>query len=177
MWLYIILGVLVVFITICVSLYVINYNRFQVTIIKISEAEENITTLLKSKYELLVKIGKFVKKKTKETTYDELDNIKVDELNTFELNSELSKYDKNITELVDFTKDIKFENKELKVFDELSSVNNDLVAAIKYYNDNVVVFNNLEACFPSNIIAKIKKYKHKEFYSNEKEEIFEILKS
>jgi len=177
MWLYIILAVLVVFVTIFITLYVINYNKFQITIIKISEAEENIGMLLNEKYKLLLKIGKCVKKKTKETTYDELDNLKVEELNTFELNKELSKYDKNIIELVDYNKDIKFDNKELKVFDDLSNVNNDSVAAIRYYNDNVVVFNKLISCFPSNIIAKLKRYKRKDFYSNDKEEIFEILKS
>lgn len=177
MWIYILLCVIVVLLAVFVSLYVINYNKFQVTIIKISEAEENIGILLKDKYQLLSKIGKFVKKKTKETTYDDLDNLNIEDMNNFELNKELSKYDKNIMELTDFNKEIKFDNKEIKVFDELSKVNNDAAAAIKYYNDNVVILNKLIACFPSNIVAKIKKYKHKDFYSDEKEEIFEILKN
>ena len=177
MLLYIILGIIVVLITVFISLYVINYNKYQVTIIKISEAEENIGMLLNSKYQLLTKIGKIVKKKTKETTFDGLDSININEFNTFELNQELAKYDKNVIELVDYNKEIKFENKEIKIFDDLSDVNNDCIAAIKYYNDNVVVLNKLISCFPSNIIAKVKGYKRKEFYSNEKEEIFEILKS
>jgi len=51
-----------------------------------------------------------------------------------------------------------------------------LLGAEKYYNDNVVEYNKLVKCFPSNIVSKIFRYKVKEFYSNETEEIFDILK-
>ena len=46
---------------------------------------------------------------------------------------------------------------------------------IKFYNDTVVDFNQLILSFPSSIIAFIKRYKKKEFYSNEKREIEDIL--
>ena len=51
----------------------------------------------------------------------------------------------------------------------------ELTAAIKFYNDGVVVFNKLISSFPSNILAFFKRYKKKEFYNNEKREIFDIL--
>ena len=59
---------------------------------------------------------------------------------------------------------------------EINENEEDLVASIKFYNDNVVEFNRLIVSFPSNIIKLIFKYKRKEFYSQEKLEIFEILK-
>ena len=49
------------------------------------------------------------------------------------------------------------------------------MGAIKFYNDTVVDFNRLVASFPSKIVAFIKRYRKKEFYNNEKREMFEIL--
>jgi hypothetical protein len=62
------------------------------------------------------------------------------------------------------------------MFDDLENINVDCLASEKYYNDNVNLYNKLLETFPSSVVAKIKRFKHKEIYSNEKEEIFEILK-
>ena len=58
-------------------------------------------------------------------------------------NKELAKYDKDVIELADYNKDIKFGEKELKLFDEYANNNIQCTAAEKYYNDNVVIFNKL----------------------------------
>lgn len=176
MLIYIILGIVIVFLAIVFCIYVINYNKFQVSIIKISEAEENIGLLLKEKYQILLKIDSLMKQKNKDNAFDEINKLSIDEMNKFDLSKELSKYDKNVFEIIDYNKDIEFVDEECKVFDEFENNNVECMAAEKYYNDNVVIFNRLVNCFPSNIIAKFKKYKNKDFYSNEKEEIFEILK-
>ena len=60
--------------------------------------------------------------------------------------------------------------------DELMNIDNDLNASKKYYNDNVVLFNNLVKCFPSNIVAGLSKYKKMDFFKEEKIETLEILK-
>ena len=44
---------------------------------------------------------------------------------------------------------------------------------IKFYNDAVIIFNKLVSSFPSNILAFLKRYKKKDFYSNEKKEMFQ----
>ena len=64
----------------------------------------------------------------------------------------------------------------VEVINDINENEIDLVAAIKFYNDNVVVFNKLIMSFPSNIIRLFFGYKKKEFYNNEKREIYEILK-
>ena len=46
---------------------------------------------------------------------------------------------------------------------------------VKFYNDNVVVFNQLVGAFPSNIVAFFWRYKRKEFHNNEKKEMYQIL--
>ena len=61
------------------------------------------------------------------------------------------------------------------ILEELNTNEENIVGAIKFYNDTVVEFNQLILSFPSNIIALIKRYKKKEFYRNEKREIFEVL--
>ena len=51
----------------------------------------------------------------------------------------------------------------------------NIVGAIKFYNDTVVEFNRVVVSFPSKIVAIFRRYHKKEFYNNEKREIFEIL--
>ncbi len=176
MWVYIVLSVLIVVITVIFVVIVVNINKFQTLNIKINEAEENIGLLLYEKYDLLYKIGKIVKKESKDTFFDELDDIMVEDISKMELNKKLSKYDAKIIELTDYNKDIKFDEEDTKLFSDLENVNIECAADEKYYNDNVEIYNRLVGKFPSSIIAKFKKYKSKEFYVNEKEEIFEIMK-
>ncbi len=176
MWIYIVLCILIIVTAVLFAAFAIAKNKFQVSIVKINEAEENVGLLLKEKYEQLVEVGKLIKKKTKENTFEELETIEIDKINNFELNSELSKYDNNIIELIEFNKDIDFNEKETEVLDNLNNVNVECKAVMKYYNDNVTIYNELLNNFPANIIAKFKGYKEKKLYTNEKEEIFEILK-
>lgn len=176
MWVYIVLSVLIVVITVIFVVIVVNINKFQTLNIKINEAEENIGLLLYEKYDLLYKIGKIVKKESKDTSFDGLDDIIVEDVENIELNKLLAKYDAKIVELTDYNKDIKFDEDGLKLFSDLENVNIECAADEKYYNDNVEIYNRLVGRFPSSIIAKFKKYKSKDFYVNEKEEIFEIMK-
>ena len=174
MFLYIIIIIIIVSIILCI--YIINYNKFQISIIRISEAEENINILLKKKLELMLRIKNFIEDKKEDYKIAGLEKLEKQELNTFELNIELEKYNKKIMEITDYDKNIIFDDDEMLVIKELYDINTECLASERYYNDNVVTYNNLIKCFPSNIIAKICKYRFKDFYSNEKEEIFEILK-
>ncbi len=176
MFVYIILSVLVVIITVIFIVVLVNNNKFHMLNIKINEAEENINLLLNEKYDLLNKIGKIVKKEANDDFFDSLNNLKVDEISKMELNKELAKYDSKITELTDYNKDIKFDNDEQKLFLDLEDIEIECSADKKYYNDNVEIYNRLVSRFPSSIIAKFKKLKIKDLYTDEKEEIFEIMK-
>ena len=63
----------------------------------------------------------------------------------------------------------------IQIMDDLEKNEIDLSAAQKFYNDAVIVFNKLILAFPSNIIGFFKGYKKKDFYNNEKREMFQIL--
>lgn len=170
-----ILGVFVIFLLVVIAtLFIVNYNNYQVAIIKISEAEENIKILLSKKFEQIVLICGVIEDKNKKIKI--IDNNLNQKLNSFELSKELEKYNKKIVEVVDYNKEVTLNEEERKMMDELKDLNIELDGNEKYYNDNVVNYNKLIKCFPSNIVGKICKYKTKNFYSKEKEEIFEILK-
>lgn len=176
MLLYIVLSILVIVIALIVSIYVVGNNKFAIKSIKIKEAEEEIEILLNQKLDLMQKINKAIKKKTKEDYLEDIDSINSEELSSFELSKKLSIYDKPLVELIDYNKDIKLTEKEEKTLDELSSTNVSCKSTQKFYNDNVEIYNKLIHTFPYRLSAKIKHYKEKELFEDEKEEIFEILK-
>lgn len=176
MWIYVLISIVIVVLAIILSIYVIHYNKFQVAIIKISEAEENISILLDKKLDMIIRINKFIEEKNEEKKIPGVEKLDKKGLNSFDLKKELDKYNKKIIEITDYNKEIIFDDDEVAILDDLNDLNIDLLGAEKYYNDNVVIYNKLIKCFPSNWVAKICKYKIKDFYSNEKEEIFEILK-
>lgn len=168
--------VAIIFVAILLTIFITYYNKFQIAIIKISEAEENIKILLNKKFEYIIRINSFVEDKKPESKIPGLEKFNTKNFNTFELNTELNKYNKKIVEITDYSKNLVFDDKEEETIRELEEINIELLGSEKYYNDNVVIYNKLIKCFPSNIVGKICKYKSKDFYSNEKEEIFEILK-
>ncbi len=176
---YIIVGVLIL-ILILFLIEVIYYNKFQMARIRISEAENNIDILLQKKLTLLERTAKIIEefdpKYQEDQIFSGLLKIKNKNLNNFELNKELEKEMAEYKGLLDLESRLKeIENLNTINFD-LTDIENDLVAAKKYYNDTIISYNKLVKCFPSNLVALIFHYSRKEFYADEKVEIFEILK-
>ena len=63
----------------------------------------------------------------------------------------------------------------IKINNELSEVNITINGGKKYYNDNLVIYNHLCNAFPSNIVAKLKRYHEKDFLDGEIKEELKIL--
>ena len=102
--------------------------------------------------------------------------IKNKKLNNFELNKELEKQMAEYKGLLDLESRLKEIDSLNTINFDLVDIDNDLIAAKKYYNDTIISYNKLVKCFPSNLVALIFHYSRKEFYADEKVEIFEILK-
>lgn len=170
----IIIGVIVV-ISLISFIVVIYNNRFELANIKIEKAEQDIELYLKNKLDLLQRTRPVVKKalKTKEFM-EELDNISL-ELTNLEMHITLKKIYNELFKAMDEHEKLYKSESLLKILDELNDNEENIIGAIKFYNDTVVDFNKLVVSFPSNIIAIFKRYKKLEFYNNEKREIFEIL--
>ena len=97
-------------------------------------------------------------------------------LNNFELNQQLDKYKKELHEILDTDETLSKVEIVTTLYAEFEDNEEELEASKDYYNDNVTIYNKLVHCFPSNLIAILFHYKHKDFYIDEKEEMFEILK-
>ena len=97
------------------------------------------------------------------------------DLNHFEFNDLL---DDNYNELlikIDENDKLSKSKKLKEILDDLEDNEEDRIGTIKFYNDAVVIFNSLVKAFPSNIYGFFRGYKKKEFYNDEKKEIYEIL--
>ena len=164
----IILGVVVGLALILIFISILN-NKFQFAIIKIEEAENNIDALLHTKKDLLERTCPIIIKELKiEEFLPEVLNINPDALNHFEFNDLLKTIDEN-------EKLLKSDSLN-SILEELKKNEIELSGAVKFYNDAVIVFNSLVVSFPSNIVGFFRRYKKKSFYSDEKREMFEILK-
>ena len=166
---------IIVVISLLLFIFVIINNRFALSIIKIEKAEEDIELYLQKKQDLLSRTRPILKKelKTKKVLL-ELDNIS-ENANNFELHNILKSTYNELFKILDENEKLLKSDNLVKILDSLNSNEENIVGAIKFYNDTVVEFNQLIATFPSSVVAFFKRYKKKDFYNNEKREIFEIL--
>ena len=150
-------------------------NRFKFAIIKIEKAEEDINLYLQKKKELIERTIPIIKKKLKLQAYlNDINNIN-DETNNFNKNDILKKLSNEIYKTIDENEKLYKSDSLMSIINDLSDNEENIVGAIKFYNDTVVDYNKLAISFPTNIIAFVKRYKKKQFYNNEKREMFEIL--
>ena len=156
-------------------IFAILHNKFQLTIIKIDKAEEDIDIYLERKKELLSRTIPIIKKELKVKEFlTGLEEWK-EEFNNFEKHNLLKSIYNELFKTLDENEKLLKSDSLVKILEELNDNEEDIVGAIKYYNDSVVEFNQLVVSFPSSLIALFKRYKKLEFYNNEKREIFEIL--
>ena len=155
-------------------------NKFHILNTKISEAYNNMDVLFEQKANLLERAVNIIKENNEqykeEILLDNLTKIKKDTLSRFELNHELMLGFRDYKGLIDLDTNLAKLESLKNINEELSDIDTDLNASKRYYNDNIVIYNNLVKCFPSNIVAKIHKYTALEFFKEEKIETLEILK-
>ena len=171
----IILGIIVI-VSLLLILIVVFNNKFKFALIKIDKAEEDIELYLDKKRELLDKVRPIVKEEVKvENFLEELNDSKEQSYNNFQLHDLLkNSYNELFKTLDDNEKLLKSETL-VKILEDLNDNEENIIGAIKYYNDTVVELNRLVVSFPSSTIAFFSRCKENEFYNNEKREIFEIL--
>lgn len=173
--LYVILGV-VIFISIVLMVITANYNKFRFAIIKIDEAENNIDVLLKKKQDLLERARAIIKKELKLKEFmEDMEFLNESTINHFEMNNSLKELHDELNKVLDENEKLFKSEALVSILEELSDNEEAILGSTKFYNDNVVIFNQLVGAFPSNIVAGIWHYKRKEFYNNEKREMYEIL--
>ncbi len=160
--------VLIILIIICLILiwYVNTYNKYQSLIIKINEAEANIDTTLRKRFDLLNKSINIIKGNTKieGEVLELIVKLRSRKLSNFDLDrqlyeaiNEFNYYKENYPELEKVDSLVKIES-------ALDDSEHEINALRKYYNDTITEYNKLVRKFPSNIVAIILKYKEKTYF-------------
>lgn len=160
---------IIIIIIICLILIVCAniYNSFQKYIIRINEAETNIDSTLRKRFDLLNKSINIIKincKLENEPVLDSINKIRSKKLSNFEL-------DRNLYEVINEFHKYKEIYTELQTCEEfikidiaLNESEAEIIAFRKYYNDIITDYNKLARSFPNIIIAKIFGYKKRTYY-------------
>lgn len=161
---------------------VITINKFIKLNNKVKEAFSTMDVYLKKRWDLIPNLVEIVKgyanyeKQTLEeiaqlraSTYDNLSNE-----NKLKSNEGLNKNITKIMALVEVYPELKANENFKDLSKQLTKVEEDIANSRKYYNAIVRNFNNKVEMFPSNILAKLLKYKTYRMFEadrNEKENI------
>lgn len=155
---------LIIIVGIIAIAYVITYNNLVNYKIKIEKAEGIIDENLRQKYDLIVKMNIAIKKVvTKKDYLKDYIDLKDKRISNYELDRKLTEAMNIILEVKnDYNElDNKEFNNELK---EINIINETLTSCKTYYNKNTTELNQIIRKFPSNIVAKIHRYKIKPFF-------------
>ena len=170
----IVLGV-IVGISLLLLISTLISNKFQLAIIKIEQAEQDIDIYLDTKKDLLDRTRPIITKELKIDEFlPEIDR-NFTEISNFEQNDILKKAYNDLFKIIDENDKLLKSEALSMILTSLNDNEENIVGAIKFYNNTVVEYNKLVLSFPSNIIGFFKRCKKKEFYNNEKREMFEIL--
>ena len=164
------------FVSLLLIIIVILRNKFVFNIIKLDKAEEDIDIYLDKKLELLKRTIPIIKKELKIDEFlEELNNFNQKEVSNFKAHNVLKGCYNELFKVLDDNEKLMKSEILLSILEELNDTEEEIIGAVKFYNDTVVSYNQLVVSFPANILAFIFRYKKKEFYNNEKREMFEIL--
>lgn len=171
---FIIAGILVLLIIINVALYFYYKNKLDFLYIKVKEADNNLDILLQKKLEILLKLTVFLEKAKIENIPDII-KLKSKKTDHHTLYNELTSFGNQILRIIDEEEE-KLKDETIKNTMNTFDLNeNDLRAAVKYYNDNATDITHYTHKFPANIIRKVAHFEEVEFYKIKKRERFEIL--
>lgn len=146
--------------------FIAIYNKFQTYIIRINEAEVNIDSTLRKRFDLLNKSINIIKANTKEKNevLEMIVKLRSRKLTNFELDRQLYEAINEFNHYKETYKDLKTNESFVKIDLGLMESESEIVAFRKYYNDIITDYNKLIRTFPSNIVGKLSGYKLKTYF-------------
>jgi len=160
----------IIIFSICISLLLllsaILYNKIQNVILNINEAEKEIDETLRKKFDIITNTVELIKD---EKNIDDLLNIKDEKektLSSFEFSRLLKEYEIRIINLKDKIKKLIKNETYNQSIKDIEKINIKIDSQIRYFDDNILIYNNLVKKFPTNILSKIFKNKKKQFFDN-----------
>ena len=168
MWIYIIIGIVVLLIIYIIALY----NNFVQLNNKVDEAFSTMDVYLKKRWDLIPNIVETVKgyaKHEKETLEKviSLRNSAYENMSDEEkikANEQLTSGINKIMALAEAYPDLKANENFKDLSNQLTKVEEDIANSRKYYNGVVRIYNDKVKMFPSNIFAGLFGYKAKEMF-------------
>ena len=169
--------IILILVTILILMFILSKNKFLILNIKLNEADSSIKLFLQKKAVGLDNIIREITAKgIDEEKFKDFVKSVDSEKNGYHLHSLLNKYYVKVSKILFDNDELSKDEKILSYLTDLKSNEEDLIGSIKFYNDTVVDYNGLLNVFPHKFFAKILGYNEQQFYNNEKEELFEILK-
>ena len=142
------------------------FNKFQTFIIRMNEAEANIDSTLRKRFDLLNKSITIIKTTTKveDNVMENIESLRSQKLSNFDFDRKLYDLINEFNKYKELYPDLKQNDTFVKIDIELSESEAEIVAFRKYYNDIVTDYNKLINKFPSNLVALICRYSHKNYF-------------
>ena len=141
------------------------FNKLNDLKTKIDEAESIIDDNLRIKYDTLMRLSNTLKKEMKDNKnyFREYEKLKDMNISNFEMDRKLNE---GLTLILKVQEDLNLEEDEEinKELENIKRLDEKLTATKNYYNKNTSLENAIIRKFPSNIIAKIHKFKVKLFF-------------
>lgn len=165
---YLVIIMLSIFIILCIGfIYLVTiYNQYQNYIIRINEAEANIDSTLRKRFDLLNKSIGIIKANTdiKEEILEIIVKLRSKKISNFELDRQLYEAINEFNKIKEEHPELKESEAFIKIDLGLAESESEIVASRKYYNDIITDYNKLVRIFPSNMVALACKYKQKLYF-------------
>lgn len=142
------------------------YNQFQAFIIRMNEAEANIDTTLRKRFDLLNKSISIIKANA-EIEEDILENVvklRSRKLTNFDLDRQLYDAINEFNHYKETYPVLQTSESFVKIDLGLNETETEIYACRKYYNDIVTDYNKIVRTFPSNLIAKVCHFNEKTYF-------------
>lgn len=146
--------------------YVSIYNKYQEYIIRINEAEVEIDTILRKRFDLLNKSISIIKgtTDTEEDVLGLIVKLRSRKLTNFELDRQLYEAINEFNGYKDKYPALKDSDNFIKIELGLNESEAEIIACRKYYNDIITDYNRLLKTFPNNIVARFSKFKERTYF-------------
>jgi len=161
-----VLFIIIILIILVLIYYTHLYNKINESIIRVNEAEERIDSNLREKYDLINKCVSLFKNEITldDNAFKDIIKLRSRKISNFDLDRTLVNSYNEFISIYEGNKKLRENDEIFKSVRQLEFIDEELFTLRKYYNGNITNYNKMVKKFPTNIVAKIKKYKERPFY-------------
>ena len=165
----VLLGMIIV-ICVIVAIYASLYNKLQDYVIRINEVESMLDNNLRDKFDNINKCVSLIKnnddilEETDKNMFEEIVKLRTRKISNFDLDRKLIEANNNFISLKEKYKELKSNKEIINITKKIEELDEAIIVNREYYNKNIAEYNKLIMMFPTNIVARICKYKEKLYY-------------